>query len=334
MDTGVDTGVAVRMKVEIPHLVDIHCVAHQLEFGILDAIKHDRELEKAKELLQGIYRHHFSTKAVRELKEIAAALEETVKKPVNILGTRWSQLYMKGSDALQAMIARSPPSLARFTEEVDGGGDEWQEVHFRRRDGDMECFNNKKASWVNSVLAYCEARFENLTSNPVLAAATNFDPATWPEDMAELSTHGDQQLNTLLRHFQAVLATQDFSENEAKREWLTVKVEIRGNHQCLRRSALWQRFLTDPELSEQFRNILFVAGIVLMFPVSTACCERGFSVMKHIKSDWRSCLNTDTLDDLLRISLSGVSVCDYDTVRAVNQWWNSAERARRPELHD
>ena len=88
---------------------------------------------------------------------------------------------------------------------------------------------------------------------------------------------------------------------------------------------MWQRFLTDPELSEQFRNILFVAGIVLMFPVSTACCERGFSAMKRIKSDWRSCLNTDTLDDLLRISLSGVSVHDYDTVRAVNQWWNSAE---------
>lgn len=94
------TGVVARMKVEISHLVDIHCVAHKLELGILDAIKHDRELEKAKELLQGIYRHyHFSTKAVRELKEIAAALEETVKKPVNILGTRWSQLYMKGSDS-------------------------------------------------------------------------------------------------------------------------------------------------------------------------------------------------------------------------------------------
>jgi hypothetical protein len=38
---------------------------------------------------------------------------------------------------------------------------------------------------------------------------------------------------------------------------------------------------------------------VLVLPISSAICERGFSAVKRIKSDWRSNLRTETMNHLL-----------------------------------
>ena len=46
-------------------MVEIHCVAHRLELGILDAMKDEKQLKDVKETLQGLYKHyHYSSKAL------------------------------------------------------------------------------------------------------------------------------------------------------------------------------------------------------------------------------------------------------------------------------
>ena len=52
----------------------------------------------------------------------------------------------------------------------------------------------------------------------------------------------------------------------------------------------------DQELHARFPTILKLTEIVLVIPMSTAICERGFSALKCIKSDWRSSLGVDMLD--------------------------------------
>ena len=54
VNVGVRAGVATRLKDRIPHLVAIHCIAHRLELGVLDAIKEDPLLQ---ECLQMLYRY-------------------------------------------------------------------------------------------------------------------------------------------------------------------------------------------------------------------------------------------------------------------------------------
>ena len=49
--------------------------------------------------------------------------------------------------------------------------------------------------------------------------------------------------------------------------------------------------------------------IILILPLATATVERGFSAMKRVKNDWRSCLETDILNVLLRITIEG---CSFD----------------------
>ena len=66
---------------------------------------------------------------------------------------------------------------------------------------------------------------------------------------------------------------------------------------------------------------------------STACCERGFSAMKRVKNDWRSSLSSTSLNSILRIVIDGPSVNDFCPNSALETWWESSQRSRRPDFH-
>ena len=52
---------------------------------------------------------------------------------------------------------------------------------------------------------------------------------------------------------------------------------------------------------------------ILVIPTSTVVCKRGFSKQTWVKSEKRTCLNLDTLDALVRVSLNilGVEFMDW-----------------------
>ena len=88
---GRQNGVLKKIKDDVPHLIEMHCVAHRLELVTLDAFKGESILTELKDLLQGIYKHyHYSPKALQELNELAQVLERSVLKPVSVRGTRWT----------------------------------------------------------------------------------------------------------------------------------------------------------------------------------------------------------------------------------------------------
>ena len=71
---------------------------------------------------------------------------------------------------------------------------------------------------------------------------------------------------------------------------------------------------------------------MLVLPVSSAQCERGFSAQKRIKSDSRSSLNPKTVEDLILISVEGPPLGSYDSSVAVKKWMGEGLRARRPNF--
>ena len=52
--------------------------------------------------------------------------------------------------------------------------------------------------------------------------------------------------------------------------------------------------------------------------------------MKRVKSDWRGNLNTDTLSELIYISVEGPVTEDYNYMLALERWWQDGQRAKRP----
>ena len=82
-------GVFALLKHDIPHLIKVHCIAHGLELAFADTVKAIPELEEAKSMLQGIWKHyHYYPKAVHELKELAESMQVRAYKAVKADGTR------------------------------------------------------------------------------------------------------------------------------------------------------------------------------------------------------------------------------------------------------
>ena len=47
---GRQNGVLKKIKYDVPHLIEMHCVAHRLELAILDAFKFESILNELKDL--------------------------------------------------------------------------------------------------------------------------------------------------------------------------------------------------------------------------------------------------------------------------------------------
>ena len=60
-------------------------------------------------------------------------------------------------------------------------------------------------------------------------------------------------------------------------------------------------------------NILGLLRITLVIPVQTATLERGFSLMKRIKTDWRNRLSPQTLSQLMMIKLDGPGLDQFNS---------------------
>ncbi|KAK2564106.1 Zinc finger protein 862 [Acropora cervicornis] len=125
-------------------------------------------------------------------------------------------------------------------------------------------------------------------TDPTLHALLVFDTSLWPDDRAELATYGEDKIHHLVQHFRPLLQRNNFDFEAVHDEWGGLKVCISNNFLDLNLTALWKRVFTN--YIDRFCNILMLVEILLILPLSTACCERGFSRMGKIKSDWRSCL--------------------------------------------
>ena len=105
---------------------------------------------------------------------------------------------------------------------------------------------------------------------------------------------GDTEVETLVDHFRPVLETNGIHAEKVMDQWTVLK------------SLMYQepQFLSHPHVSWATVNrrhqhccpdLLAVIYLVLSLPASTADCDRGFSTMKMVKSDWRSSLLSDTV---------------------------------------
>jgi hypothetical protein len=85
-------------------------------------------------------------------------------------------------------------------------------------------------------------------------------------------------------------------------------------------------FLSDPTKTVMLPSIATAAKIACSISMSSAEVERGFSVMKHVKSADRSRLTSRMLDALLTINISGPDWRSFDVVPAVLHWYGQSKR--------
>ncbi|MCO5612069.1 hypothetical protein L7F22_066331 [Adiantum nelumboides] len=93
----------------------------------------------------------------------------------------------------------------------------------------------------------------------------------------------------------------------------------------------WGHCRGEVEWVESYPNLMKLWQALLVIPVSTACCERGFSKQNRIKDDDRSSLTLSTLDTLMFLSLSGPhEMEDVDWEKIYDIWASMKFRRIQP----
>ena len=155
----------------------------------------------------------------------------------------------------------------------------------------------------------------------VLAAEKICDPRVWPKSVEDLAAYGKAEVDSLVQNFRPALERNDFDFAAVAGEWSTLKACVtENNFRNLDPLILFQRMFTA--FKDQFPNTLILVDIIFILPLATATVKRGFSAMKRVENDWRSCLVT--------FSINGSDV--FEPQRAIQHWWTSGERACRPDF--
>ena len=235
---------------------------------------------------------------------------------------------------LESFKERPGQQLNSFLTEV-GDGNTFKGIELQR-DADRQAINAIQASAVNAAMTFIQERFEGMETDPVLsAAAVLTNHQGWPvTDRHRLLLNGENEIQTLHGYFQVPLEQHNFSLHDCLDEWMSLKFHVQRVRAelDLRQSEFWKnKFMF---CKDDYPNLLILVELCLVIPCQTACCERGNSCMNRIMTDWRSTLNVSTIDELMRLAISGPSHEDYTAVLAVGRWLEESERSRRPTLMD
>lgn len=154
---------------------------------------------------------------------------------------------------------------------------------------------------LDDILENVEERFGYLENDPVLKAATVLDPDVWPKDQIELSTYGDAEIELLANYYEDHLLRAGCELHQIVREWSSVKSYVSPHLSSRCTEEIFATIFRSR--MDDCRNFLLRAEIVLIWPMSTAVVERGFSSMNRVKTQLRSSMHPENLDGVLRISV-------------------------------
>lgn len=107
--TGEKNGVVGLLRHDNKELMGFWRGAPKLELAVVKCLEDYPEFVKVRDVLRSLYQeYHYSAKALRELKELAEALDDQISKPTNVFGTRWL-LHLQS--ALQALFRGYRPLM-------------------------------------------------------------------------------------------------------------------------------------------------------------------------------------------------------------------------------
>lgn len=185
---------------------------------------------------------------------------------------------------------------------------------------------------LSGTISALEVHFSSFKSNPVLLATSIFSPFTWPSDHSALARFGYEEVSLLSAHFSQPLLQGGYAPESCVDEWPELKLRVQEIHSLkllVKYLPMWQRILNEGKTQPAIANILALVRISLVIPVQTATLERGFSLMKRVKTDWRNRLKPHTLSQLMMITLNGPDLENLDAQPAISRWWRAGPRSRR-----
>ncbi len=180
---------------------------------------------------------------------------------------------------------------------------------------------NVRRAYLQAVIDCLSQRFPQV---PVLDALSIFCPEKFPKPDSEsetFATYGRDHLDVLLKKLAAEEGPNFVDPDDARSEWLELKATVAhtGNlRKCKDVSDLVQQLLLNH--TTDFPNLIKIAEWGLAIPMSTADCERDFSLMKLVKTARRNSLSNKSLEQLMAIKLDAPDIHNFPFDEALAEW--------------
>lgn len=222
-------------------------------------------------------------------------------------------------DAISLYKDTPGPQLSKVDHVITS---ELKEFDIRVTDAMKQDFKaNVQSKYSQAVLDGLSDRFPNMTE---LEAFSLFDPQKLPSE-EELAKYGERKLEILHLTY-ATGDDPDVDSEACISEWESLRQLMRRNYSHLTMRKMVKLLVTDVTLRTMFPQLTKLASIAAILPVSTAECERAFSAMKRIKTKLRNQMKTSTLDCLMRISIEGPEIGDFNFEKAADFWGRMRNR--------
>ena len=176
--------------------------------------------------------------------------------------------------------------------------------------------------YVDSVIAQLRQRFPHVDQ---LALFSLFDPSHLPSEHTNIGTYSDEELEVLCDLYRRG-DTPDVDVAALKAEWEGLRFLMLQNYSQNTTKEVLKILVAGRTISHIYPQLRKQAAIALILPVSTAECERAFSTMKRVKTALRNRLITANLDHLMRISINGPTIQNFDFLKAATSWGNQRQR--------
>ena len=140
---------------------------------------------------------------------------------------------------------------------------------------------------------------------------------------------GVEKLIVLVDHFGEKRGsnTHPVNPDDAKREWSLFKNHMFANAEGSSEDdgpvtvfSLAEDMLSSKQMLGEFPNMTKLLAISRVLPVSSVKCERGFSKQNLIKTRLRCSLTIESLQRLMRISINGPRLEDFDPLPIFRMW--------------
>ena len=120
----------------------------------------------------------------------------------------------------------------------------------------------------------------------------------------------------LAKHFKPVIQSRLEVGNLNDNEWTSLKADVYSGRDWEKTFSPLDWFEIDC-LYPSYSNLLSLMDLVLILPVSTAECERGFSWLKQTKTDWCSSLHIKSLNNLMCVALESPRIAEFDPIHPI-----------------
>ena len=142
-----------------------------------------------------------------------------------------------------------------------------------------------------------------------------------------MQTFANDCVNNCVFYFKCLLLKRGVNVNSILSGWRIVKnVRLKILHHVVAKSFWKANFENYVEKVPNFAHLIYIRKEL---PVSNAKVERAFTIMKIVKTDWRSSLSSAALQHIMQIKIEGPEIDKYCAKACVQMFFQKPRRQRR-----